>query len=297
MDSITRNLSDIARWIAAAPQPSSFATETDFMQLLVDAMGRALYLLRTGVALAPNNLVQTKGYMKRQAVVVGHMVRLTKLFDGFYLHIAKRQLELAGVMLRLISETEIRLNYLISKATPHSYKSFVLASYQADKESLSDLEAKAKRRKLIPIEKRMRGSILRHLRRDGISRKKLLQNRVWNIDGKNVRELLRALGRQDYYSYSFGSSSQWIHGSWQELYHCHLHKVGNRFQPRLDFGDPDTRTAAPTTIICLDTLLAYLAWSKGDPSGAVRHLVAELRDVVIRVDQEHERRLANNAAS
>ena len=296
MDALTRNLSDIARWIAATPNPSTFANETDFMRFLVEAMGRALYLLRSGVALAPNENVQAKGYMKRQAVVVGHMVRLTKLFDGFYLHIAKRQLELAGVMLRLISETEIRLNYLIAKATPHSYKSFVLASYRADRESLADLEAKARLRKLIPIEKRMRGSILRHLRRDGISRKKLMQNRVWDLDGKNVRELLRDLGRENYYSYSFGSTSRWVHGSWQELYHYHLHKVGNRFQPRLDFGDPDTRTAAPTTIICLDTLFAYLAWSKGDPSGAVRQLVAELRDLLIRLDQEHEHRLASNAA-
>lgn len=295
MDALTRNLSDIARWISTAPTPSTFATETDFMRFLLEAMGRALYLLRAGVALAPNETVQAKGYMKRQAVVVGHMVRLTKLFDGFYLHVAKRQLELAGVMLRLISETEIRLSYLLTKATPHSYKSFILASYRADRESLADLEAKAKARKLMPIEKRIRGSILRHLRRDGITRTKLMQNRVWELDGKNVRELLRDLGRQDYYSYSFGSSSRWVHGSWQELYHYHLHKVGNRFLPRLDYGDPDTRKAAPTTIICLESLLAYLTWSKGDPSGAVRQLVAKLRDLLARLDQEHERRLARDA--
>lgn len=295
MDVLTRNLTDIARWVAAAPQPSTFKSEDDFMRFLVEAMGHALYVLRAGVALAPNETVQAKGYLKRHAVVVGHMVRLAKPFDGFYMHVARRQLELAGVMLRLISETEIRLNYLLKKATPHSYKSFILASYRADRESLADLETKAKTRKLTPIETRIRGSILRHLRRDGISRKKLMQNRVWEIDGKNVRELLRDQGRQGYYSYSFGSSSRWVHGSWPELYHYHLHKVGNRFQPRLDYGDPDTRLAAPTTIICLDTLLAYLNWSRGDPSGALRHLVAEFRDLLMRLDQEHERMLVSNA--
>lgn len=294
MDPITRNLSEIARWVSAAPKPSAFAAETDFMQFLTEAMGRALYLLRTGVALVPNDEISTNGYIKRRAVVVGHMVRLTKLFDGLYLHIANRQLELAGVMLRLIFETEIRLNYLITKASPKSYRSYILASYRAERENLMDLDAKAKTRRLVPIEIRMRTSILKHLRRDGISRKQLLRNRIWDIDGKNVRELMRDLGRHEFYSYSFGSSSRWIHGSWQELYHYHLQKVGSRFVPRLEFGDPDTRSAAPPTIICLDTLLAYLNWSRGDPGGSVRRLIAEFRDMLIRLDQEHEHRMSTN---
>lgn len=264
------------------------------MQFLTEAMGRALYLLRTGVALVPNDEISTNGYIKRRAVVVGHMVRLTKLFDGLYLHIANRQLELAGVMLSLIFETEIRLNYLITKASPKSYRSYILASYRAERENLMDLDAKAKTRRLVPIEIRMRTSILKHLRRDGISRKQLLRNRIWDIDGKNVRELMRDLGRHEFYSYSFGSSSRWIHGSWQELYHYHLQKVGSRFVPRLEFGDPDTRSAAPPTIICLDTLLAYLNWSRGDPGGSVRRLIAEFRDMLIRLDQEHEHRMSTN---
>ncbi|MES1976967.1 MAG: DUF5677 domain-containing protein [Pseudomonadota bacterium] len=266
------------------------------MQFLTEAMGRALYLLRTGVALVPNDEISTNGYIKRRAVVVGHMVRLTKLFDGLYLHIANRQLELAGVMLRLIFETEIRLNYLMTKASSKSYRSYILASYRAERENLMDLDAKAKTRRLVPIEIRMRTSILKHLRRDGISRKQLLRNRVWDIDGKNVRELMRDLGRQEFYSYSFGSSSRWIHGSWQELYHYHLQKVGSRFVPRLEFGDPDTRSAAPPTIICLDTLLAYLNWSRGDPGGSVRRLLAEFRDMLIRLDQEHEYRMSTNTS-
>lgn len=266
------------------------------MEFLVEAMGRSLYLLRIGVATAPSEKIATHGYTKRHAVVVGHMVRLVKLFDGFYLHTAKRQLELAGVMFRLIVETEVRLEYLIRKAGPHSYKSFVLASYRADKESLVDLEVKARGRKLVPIEKRIRGSILKHIRRDGITRTRLLQNKTWELDGKNFRSLMNDLGRSAEYSYSFGSSSRWVHGSWQELYHYHLKKVGSRFLPRLDFGDPDTRTAAPATVICLDTLLLYLKWSKSDPGGSLSQLLNKLLDLVESVDAEHERRLANGEA-
>jgi uncharacterized protein DUF5677 len=262
VDTLIRNLLDIAKWLASAPDPRNFESEADFMRFLVEAMGRALYLLRVGVSLAPNDRINERGYLKRHAVIVGHMVRLVKLFDGFYLHTAKRQLEVAGVMQRLIAETEVRLAYLLTKANSHSYKSYVMASYRADRESLVDLEAKAKVRKLIPIEKRIRGSILKHIRRDGISRKRLLQNKTWEIDGKNFRALLNELGRGSEYSYLFGNSSRWVHGTWQKLYHYHLKKVGSRFLPRLDFGDPDTRTAAPITAVCLDTLLLYFRWSK-----------------------------------
>jgi hypothetical protein len=295
VDPLVRNLEEVACWISSAPSPKTLERESDFMRLLVNqVMGRALCLLRMGVALAPPERVNS-GYIRRHAVVVGHMVRLTKLFDGFYLHVAKRQLELAGVMIRLIHETEIRLNYLLAKATPHSYKSFILASYRADRESLADLEAKARARKLLPIETRMRRSIRKHLKRDGITRRQLMANRVWDIDGKNVRALLKDLGREEFYSYSFAGSSRWVHGTWQELRLYHLQVHGARFMPRLDFGDPDTRIAAPTTIICLDTLMAYLRWSRGDTTGTVTSIVSDLRDYVIEVDRAHERRLAANA--
>lgn len=296
MDALTRNLIDIAKWTESAPDPQSFKSESDFMKFLVEAMGRALYLLRVGVAAAPNGRVAEHGYIKRHAVIVGHMVRLAKLFDGFCQHIANRELELAGIMQRLIAETEVRLEYLITKAGPHSYKSFVLASYRADKESLVDLERKAISRKLIPIEKRIRGSILKHIRRDGISRKRLLQNKTWEVDGKNFRAQLNDLGRGLEYSYFFGSSSQWIHGTWQELYHYHLEEKNSRFLPRLDFGDPDTRTAAPVTAACLDTLLLYLRWSKGDPGGALSAPVHKLLGLVQAIDAEHERRVASGQA-
>lgn len=228
------------------------------MTFLVEAMDRCLYLLRAGVALAPNDQVAEHGYSKRKAVIVGHMVRLTKLYDGFYLHVAKRQLELAGVMSRLIAETEVRLNYLMTKATPHSYKSFILASYRSEKESLVDLGAKARIRPLVPIEKRIRTSILKNLKRDRISTRRLLQNKTWNIDGKDFRALLGALGRGTEYPYAFGSASRWIRGTWLELRLYHLIRKGRYFMPRLDFGDPDTRTAGPITFVCLDTLLAFL---------------------------------------
>jgi hypothetical protein len=76
-------------------------------------MSRSLYLLRVGACLAPDAITAERGYSKHKAIIIGHIIRLTKLYDGFCLHVSKRQLELAGVFLRLIYETEIRLSYFI----------------------------------------------------------------------------------------------------------------------------------------------------------------------------------------
>jgi len=111
MEALVKNLAEIEQWIEDVPHPSNFTTENEALSFFVmEVMGRALYLLRAGVALAPTDEKASRGYVKHQAIIAGHMVRITKLYDGFYQHVAKRQLELAGVMMRLIFETDIRLH-------------------------------------------------------------------------------------------------------------------------------------------------------------------------------------------
>jgi hypothetical protein len=119
-----------------------------------------------------------------------------------------------------------------------------------------------------------------------------MNNKVWDIDGKNVRALLQALGRDWEYSYSFGNTSRWVHGGWLELKQYHLQREGSRFVPRLEWGDPDTRTASPITWRVLQTAGTFLKWAKSDPDGIVREALALVSDVVHRLDEEHERRLA-----
>lgn len=261
--------------------------------LCEQVMPKCLYLLRLSVALIPRADPNFGGFTKRQAVVVGHMVRLTKLYDAFYRHVAARELEIAGIMARLIFDTEIRFDYLIRKATPKSYKTYILGSYRAERENLLDLAGKAQKRRLIPIERRMRASIRRALRDDGISLKNLMANKVWDIDGKNVRALLEALGRGWEYSYSFGNASRWIHGGWLELKQYHLQRDGSRYRPRLDWGDPDTRLAGPISWRLLNTMLDYLKWAKSDPDGSVATSVEMVADIIRRLDEEHERRLSD----
>ena len=168
MDKILQNLKNIKAWVDFNSPPPDFATNTEFMKFVVEIMNRSLYLLKAGVASTPDAKTAQKGYTKHRAIIVGHMVRLTKLYEGALIHICGPQLELALVFFRPIFETAIRIEYLInSKPKKKSGRSFILASYRPEKEILQDLKNKAKERPLIQIEKRMKRKIASRLKKMG----------------------------------------------------------------------------------------------------------------------------------
>src|SRR5262245_33966921 len=138
------SVKEIDEWITSAPLPSSFANNDEMMKFIVEeVMTRVQWLLSIGAVLAPDAEVAKRGYTKHRAIVVGHLVRLTKLYSGFSFHTAKRQLELAGVFVRLIYETEARFHYFLqARNKKRAFRSYVLASYRAVRTSLIDLRSK-----------------------------------------------------------------------------------------------------------------------------------------------------------
>jgi hypothetical protein len=298
VEDLKRNLLSCVAWLESAPAPSSFETKDALMTFLVEEiMSRTLYMLRVGVSLAPSETVVERGYSKHQAVIVGHLVRLTKLYDAFSLHVARNEFEIAGIFNRLIFETELRISYfLASKNKRRALRSYIFTSFRAERESLIDLTEKRKRGPLIPIERRMIRSMMRDLREDGITFKELRKNKAWNVDGKDTRAMLKALGREWEYAYGFGGSSRWIHGGWLELKRFHLKKKQGFYEPQLDYGVPDPRVAAPTTILVLEVLLKFLKWNRSDPDSLVSPIIEGLKELSLKVDLDHERRLQENAS-
>ena len=252
-------------------------------------MSRSLYLMRIVAVLAPSPKVATEGCLKHRAVIVGHVVRMAKLYNGFYMHVAERQLELAEVFIRPIHETAIRMSYFLKAGHQRrAIRSFIFASYKAERQSIRDLKGKQSQRPLIPIEKRMLRSMMRNIREDGITFKELDANREWKVDGKDVASMLRHLGRDWEYSYGFGSGSRHIHGNWMDIKCRHLRRNGARYHPKITFSDPDARTAAPVTIEVLATTVDYLHWSKADPDDFVTKVITGLVKYVRGLDRHHE---------
>jgi hypothetical protein len=288
-ENLLNNLAEIEHWIDAAPDPMSFSTNDDFMSFTVELMNRALYLLRVGVSLAPSQEVAERGYTKHRAIVVGHMVRITKLYEGLLIHVAKRQLELAAIFTRLIFEAAVRLEYLIkSKNKSASFRSFIFTSYKPEKEILEDLNDKASSRPLIQIEKRMRRKVKSRLKKDRIPINQLINNRNWRLDGKDFRRMLTDIGRGDIYAYVFGSSSHTVHGDWYDISLHQIKKQGRYYLPDLSFDDPDPRIACSDTAICLGTSYGFLKWNRSDPDNYVSPIIVKLAKLNRAVDTAHE---------
>ncbi len=134
---------------------------------------------------------------------------------------------------------------------------------------------------------------MRRLRRDRITAKELIANKNWKLDGRGFFELMKSINRKNEYSYSFGASSRFVHGSWDEICHYHLTKKNGCYMPNMHYGDPDPRMVFPITAISLDTIARYLEWSKGDPDGTVQLLTTNILDLCMKIDAAYEKRISN----
>lgn len=287
MDAIRKNLESIVTGIGKAPDPNTL-DDSKMIVHYMEVMGWTLYILRLCAGLEPDGHGEEKTYTRDEAVIVGHMVRIAKLYDGFYQNVAKRQLEFCGIFMRLLSETEIKLRYLLSHSSEATANNFVLASYKPEKQMLQYFEELESSRELIPIEARMKRSILREIEEEGISREELLQNKRWDLDGLNIRAMLKKLDHDHLYPFMYGGASRWVHGGWSEFRRYHLVKKGEGYQPRLDYGDPDPRITGPVTQVCLEIAQDYLSWAGSDPDDVVDRIIKILLEHVQSLEQAHE---------
>lgn len=286
---VNENIEKIRSWIKESPDPRQFRNNNDFMRVYVQIMNYTLYLLRLCISLAKDEESSVKGITKHKAIITGLVVRITKLYDGFTNHIANRELELASIFSRLIFETEVKIDYLLnSKNKKKSIRSYVLASYKPEKEILIDLKEKSKKRKLIPIENRIKTKILNRLKNDGITQKELLNNNKWDIDGKKFRQLLKDLNRELQYAYMFGGMSHHIHGDWYEISLYHLEKENGRYFPNLNYAIPDPRLVGPVSGLILNRLVEYLKYTKTDSEKYISTIINSLFELCYRYDDYHE---------
>ena len=289
IDKIMETLSDIEAWVDYNSPPPVFKTNTAYMKFAVEIMNRCLYLLKLGVRASRDAETARRGYTKHRAIIVGHMVRLAKLYEGVLIHICSHHQELAHIFFRLIFETTIRMEYLItSKDKRESCQSFIFTSYRPEKDMLQDLKSKAKQQPPSPIEKRMRKSITSWLQGDKITQKRLFKNKNWNLDNKNFRDIMKVFDLDSMYSYLFGAASHQVHGDWLDIAYYHLQQDGRYYTPELSFTTPDPRSTCPITHTCLDSLLKYLKWNKSDPDNTIKSIVEKLIALNFALDEAHE---------
>lgn len=252
-EDILAELHAIDQW-ATIPL-SQLTNNDDFMAVAMELMNHAQYLLFVGISLAPTQMQAENGVTRRRAIVLGHLVRIHKLYNALRYHTANKERNICAIFDRLLIETVFRAEYLM-KARTNSFRSFVLTSYRPEKQMLDDLRQKSSLRPFEPIERRMMASIKHCLRQDRVSVEELKANKNWDLDGKSFRQILSDLGCERGYAYGFGIGSHWIHGDWFDLRRHHLKRTDGRYRPRWDDDVPDPRGVCPSTILCLSLKFA-----------------------------------------
>lgn len=145
MDKILQKLTNMEAWIDfhLAPPPE-FKTKPEHMRFVAEVMNRCLYLLRIGVASAPDTKTANTGYAKPQAIIVGYMVQLTKLYEGALIQICGTQPELTRLFFPPILEVTRNMEALII-ASKQSDPNSASTSHLSERKMFRELEDKAKK--------------------------------------------------------------------------------------------------------------------------------------------------------
>ena len=286
LENLFQNIQNIHDILQSLPNPYTFNTNNEFMQHSVELMNCVLYLLRVAPELASSEKMARKGFVKKKAIIVGHLVRIGKLYEGLLIHITQKQVELALIFHRLIYETEARMEYLM-QAPNESFRNFCLITYRPQKEILSSF--KEQKQPLKSYQKRIIKKVKSRLKRDRISLKSVMSNKQWDLDGKNFRNILKDIHRESEYALAFGAGSHSVHGDWADISVYHLEKRGRYWIPNIEFAEPDPRLTGAVSKTCLMGLLKYLEWGKSDRDKFISPVAFNLGSIFQSIDDAHEK--------
>ena len=230
-------------------------------------------------------LEDDEAWDRDEAILVGHLVRMSKLLRWLLEELGRDRADLFFVALRMTGECIINLRYLLRYQSMALSSSYVHQSLQADLALEDTIRANIESRDgdTWPIEHRMLDSIERDRTRAGVKRSDIPEKRIRNFGGKNLYEKAEAMELGGVYKAVFGGPSRMVHGGWKDLTMHHLEAVDDgRFQPRLETPSPSIQPVYAIGVLTCEALADYF-----------RHFEhPELRPVLDRVDEVYERLVA-----
>jgi hypothetical protein len=188
--------------------------------------------------------------------------------------------EIVQALSRIIFESAISLEFLSRSQGEKYFDQFVDFSLGPERELYDQIQANiaARNGEVWPIEKRLLGSIgdicdASEVRIEDVQKK----HRDW---GENVRERLRALGKESLYATVYRMPSHAVHGTWPDLFTGHLiyDKETRLFQPEAKWTRVGSRLLSPIALLALEGVDPYL--EKFFPASDERDVLQErIRDL------------------
>jgi hypothetical protein len=234
------------------------------------------------------------GFSRNQAICAGLMVKVSKFMVAvIQLSTNDARGEVVLALNRIILESTINLEFLVRSAGDKYFDQFVDFSLGPEREVYDQIQANiaARNGEVWHIEKRLLNSINHICAASGMKIEEVQRkHRDW---GENVRERLKALGKESLYATAYRMPSHAVHGSWSDLFTGHLtyDEKTNVFRPDTKWTRVGSRLLAPIAIVVLEAIDPYL--ERYFPSSAERDLlrerIADLHDRLLEADQADEK--------
>jgi hypothetical protein len=150
---------------------SGYTREGEFTCLAVELLKEmAVYtsLLACTYPLDEDN--NLRNWTRKEAVLAGLMVRLSKLQSGFLDQVCQHRREIADLIFRPLIENIINLMYLLTQGKPELIEEYIEYSLRTEKRFLVEIENNIREQGFeLPIETRMKASIMDVFEKSGTS--------------------------------------------------------------------------------------------------------------------------------
>lgn len=235
------------------PTLENLIDEKNFIAHLVVAGNRLLFFLKTAASLVPARQFDKLP----QGILLGHMVRLAKLYDSFLLLISENRSEAAMFIARAITDTSIKLKFFIRENVDQELcDKFVKSSLSYDKKLWEFVRKKIGTREPEEFEKRILIKIESNFSKtkfkiEDIDFKK---DKKWCADLSSLSE---TVGLSDAYETMYRLLSGSEHGSWGHLEQYHLKEEAEFYQPELLPHRPDPQLICAASHMCIAAAMDY----------------------------------------
>jgi hypothetical protein len=230
------------------------------------------------------------GFTRNQAICAGLMVKISKfMLAVVQLSTGDDRGEVVQALSRIIFESAISLEFLARSQDEKYFDQFVDFSLGPERELYDQIQANvaARNGEVLPIEKRLLGFISNicaasDVRIEDVEKK----HRNW---GENVRERLKALGKESLYATVYRMPSHAVHGTWPDLFTGHLiyDDQTKLFRPEAKWTRVGSRLLSPIAVLALEALDPYL--EKFFPPSNERDVLQErIRDLHSRLQEADE---------
>ena len=282
---------DLKKVEVKAKDVQSYKSEDQFIGLAVELLKEAAIIISiVACSYRLDAVNKPRKWKRNEAILGGLAIRISKLLQGVLDQTCQNRREIAEILFRCLAESAINLKYLVKTSSEKAFEEYIEYSLREEKRLLNRIEKNiVNRGRELPIETRMKKSILMSFKDSGISPEQVDEkNRTsW---GESIFKRAQKIGLKDAYQGLISIASHAVHGNWQDLINHHLEKEGDSFVPETRWTRSRPQYLFVTALVSLDACNAYVAILLPDCSDKteIQERISDCKGRILEVDRLHD---------